>query len=154
MQEPSEHVIIGQNVKMHDSAVIGCQPDHKDSWYSGYTGRLIIGDNVHIGPNVVIQLGYYGDTVIKDNAYILAGSYIGHDCMIAEHARIHANCTLGGNVYVGRHSYLGMNVTVNPGISIGDCCCVGSGSVVTKSIRYHMKAVGVPAKVIKRNELP
>ena len=85
---------------------------------------ITIGDNVKIGPNVVIR--------DSDNHQIIRDGSV-------KSAPIH----IGSNVWIG------LNSVILKGVTIGDGAIIGAGAVVTKDIPPHCLAVGVPAKVIK-----
>lgn len=57
-------------------------------------------------------------------------------------------------VSIGAGSWLGVGVVVMPGVTIGEGCVVGANSVVTASLEPYTVAAGVPARPIRRIELP
>lgn len=105
-----------------------------DNFYSNYNlsildcGKVSIGDNAFIAPNVSIYT---------------AGHPIHHELRNSgiEYA---IPITIGNNVWIGG------NTVINPGITIGDNAVIGSGSVVTKNIPSDVIAVGNPCKVIRK----
>jgi len=107
-----ENVVTGKNSTINE----GCIFNASDS--------IIIGDNVHISPGVIINTGYlnynkFGEgrvhekkpVVIKDGAWLCSGAII------------------------------------NPGVTIGRNSVVAAGAVVTKDIPENVLAVGIPAVV-------
>jgi len=82
------------NTGVHPSAVVA--------------GNVVIGQNVSIGANAVIE--EYSQ--ILDNSSIGAGAYIGEGVSIGENTAVHAN------------------VTIYHGVTIGDNCIFHSGSVI------------------------
>lgn len=66
-------------------------------------------------------------------------------------ARRHAEAARSG---VGDGVLLGASVTVLGPVSIGTCSKVGAGSVVNSDIPAYCVAVGVPARIVKRNYMP
>lgn len=59
-----------------------------------------------------------------------------------------------GPTVIGNRVWLGRNVAVMPGVSIGDGSVIGANSVVTKDIPPNSFAVGSPAQVIRKLEIP
>jgi len=57
-----------------------------------------------------------------------------------------------GKIEIDEYTFIGANATIMPGVHIGKNCCIGVGSVVTKSIPDNSVVVGVPAKVIMSTE--
>lgn len=93
-------------------------------------GRVTIGDNCFIGPNVGIYTPNHPLEAEKRNTLV-------------ERA---LSVTIGNNVWIGG------SAVINPGVTIGDNCVIGSGSVVTHDIPSNSLAVGNPARVIKTIE--
>lgn len=53
-----------------------------------------------------------------------------------------------GKIKVGNNSYIGERCMIMPGVTIGECCIIGGGSVVTKSVPDGCMVAGNPAKFI------
>lgn len=104
---------------------------------------------------------------IHPGAKIGRGVFIDHGCgiVIGETAEVGDGCTLYQGVTLGgtgkdvgkRHPTLGRNVTVGSGakvlgpFTIGDNSKIAAGAVVLEEIPANATAVGVPAKVVKRD---
>jgi len=89
-----------------------------------------IGDNVMIGPNVLITT-------------------VGHT-LSPKGRREKMGVT--SPVNIGNDVWIGANVVILPGVTIGNNVVIGAGAVVTKDIPDNSLAVGVPARVIKSIE--
>lgn len=85
-------------------------------------GKVEIGDNVQIGPNVVFATTNHRPGDMKE---------------------------VFGDIEIQRNVWIGAGVVVVPGVSIGPNVVVGAGSVVTKDFKNCVVA-GVPARVIKK----
>ena len=102
-----------------------------------------------------------GILVICDNSEFICGN----DCMFSSNILIqssdqHAivdisNKSITNNirksVVLGNHVWLGRQSTLTSNAKIGDGSVIGTCSVVTKLIPKKVIAVGIPAKVIKKN---
>lgn len=89
-----------------------------------------IGDNVMIGPNVLI-------------------STVNHPMYPSgrrKHLGIAKPVTIGNDVWVGG------NAVILPGVTIGNNCVIAAGAVVTKDVPDNSLVGGVPAKFIKELE--
>ena len=106
---------------------------------------------------------------IHPGAKIGKGFFIdhGHGVVIGETAEIGDNVTLYQGVTLGgtgkehgkRHPTIGNNVMISAGakvlgsITIGDNCKIGAGSVVLKPVPPNSTVVGVPGRVVKRDNV-
>lgn len=93
------------------------------------TGRVMIGNNVDIGPRVVIVSGT-------------------HELdMVSPHS---AGMGKGGRVRIEDGVWIGANSTVLPGVTIGHKAVIGAGSVVNRDVPAFTVAVGNPCRPIKK----
>ncbi|NQU32288.1 MAG: acyltransferase [Bacteroidetes bacterium] len=88
--------------------------------------KITIGEGVAISENVTIR--------DSDN----------HQITSYKHQKS-AHIEIGNNVWIG------MNVTILKGVQIGNGSIIGANSVVTRDIPDNSLAIGIPARVIKRN---
>jgi len=104
-----------------------------DNFYTNHNlvildvNKVIIGDNVLIGPNVGIYTAAHPTNPVTRKNGLEYGKPI----------------TIGNNVWVGG------NVVILPGVTIGDNTVIGAGSVVTKDIPADVVAIGNPCQVVK-----
>lgn len=105
-----------------------------ENFYANYNlvildcAKVIIGNNVFIGPNVAIYTaGHPMHFGLRNQEYEFA-----------------LPITIGNNVW------LGGNVVINPGIKIGDNTVIGSGSIITKDMPACVLAFGNPCKVVRQ----
>jgi len=104
-----------------------------ENFYSNYNliildcAKVIIGDNVLMGPNVSIYT---------------AGHPLHYEKRNQEYEYAFP-ISIGNNVWIGG------DVVINPGIMIGDNSVIGSGSVITKDIPSDVIAIGNPCKILR-----
>jgi maltose O-acetyltransferase len=90
-------------------------------------GKVIIGDNVMLAPNVTISTaGHPVHPLSRNSGY-----------------------EYGIPIKIGNNVWIGANVVINPGVTIGDNVVIGSGSVVVKDIPDNVIAVGNPCRVLR-----
>lgn len=92
------------------------------------SGKITIGNNVFIAPNVCIITEEHA----MDVEQRIQGLEYTHPV------------TIGDNVWICA------GALVLPGVTIGEGSVIGAGSVVTKDIPAHCLAVGNPCKVIRK----
>jgi galactoside O-acetyltransferase len=93
----------------------------------GAGGRLVIGNNVMIGPNVVIRVANHGmarDKLMRDQSHI------------------------SGEIIVEDDVWIGSNAVITSGVTLANGTIVGAGAVVTKSTEPYSIVGGVPARKI------
>ncbi len=119
--EPPFHCDYGYNIEIGEN------------FFSNYNlvildvGKVKIGDNAQIAPNVAIYTA--GHPVHPETRN--TGYEYGIDI------------TIGNNVWIGG------NACIMPGVTIGDNAVIGGGSVVTKDIPANVIAAGNPCRVIR-----
>lgn len=91
-------------------------------------GKVTIGDNVFIAPNVGIYTAGHPLDVERRNIPL-------------EYAK---------PVRIGSDVWIGANVCILPGVEIGDGTTIAAGSVVAGSIPAGVLAAGNPCRVIRR----
>ena len=105
-----------------------------DNFYANYNltildvGKVTIGSNVQIAPNVSIYTA--GHPIHPDSRNS------GYEYGIP--------ITIGDNVWIGGNSVL------LPGVRIGSNSVIGAGSVVSRDIPEWVVAVGSPCRVVRR----
>lgn len=94
-------------------------------------GKIIIGDNVMVGPNVTIATAEHPLNVKDRNGF---------------------NNQRNRPVKIGNNVWIGASVTILPGVTIGNNSVVGAGSLVNKDVPDNVLVAGNPARVIKTIE--
>lgn len=108
---------------------------------------------IEIHPGAEIGKGFFID---HGNGVI-----IGETAIIGDNVTLYQGVTLGGTgkEQGKRHPTIGNNVMISAGakvlgsFKIGDNCKVGAGSVVLEEIPPNSTVVGVPGRVVKRDNI-
>jgi len=131
--EKARQLGFGQGTSIYDSALV--------------FGKVYVGDNTWIGPNVILDCSG-------------AKLTIGSNCSISAGVQIYTHNSVdwslsGGvkkadvaGVTIQDNCYIGPNVVIAKGVSIGPGAVVGANSFVNSDVPAHSKVWGVPAKVI------
>lgn len=109
------HVYVGSNVYANFN--LTCVDD----------GKIRIGDNTLIGPNVTIITACHP---ISPELRLKGMQY-------------------NKEVVIGKNVWIGAGVIILPGVTIGDNTVIGAGSLVTKDIPSNVLAYGSPCKVAR-----
>ena len=124
-------------------------------------GRLatIISPKAHVSKYATIGEG----AVVMHHAVVNADAKIGcgciintfanieHDAVIGDYCHISTGAMVNGGCKVARGSFIGSGALISNQVEIGENVVVGVGAVAVKSVPSNCIAIGVPAKVIKRN---
>ena len=117
------NVKIGLNASINSNVMINARGK----------GRIFIGNNVLIGPNVVL----------RSNNHTFKSTKI----------PIISQGMTEGEIIIGNDVWIGSNAVILPNCNIGDGAIIGAGAVVTSNIEPYTIVGGIPAKFIKKREL-
>lgn len=99
-------------------------------------GKIFIGDNVMLGPNVSLMATSH--PLIPEER--VAMKYEDGHISVSEYAN---------EIHIGNNVWIACNVVVCSGVHIGNNAVIGAGSVVTKDIPENYVAYGNPCKPIR-----
>lgn len=114
-------------------------------------GSISIGNRNVIREFVTVHRGLTGETVIGDGCYMMAGSHIGHDCVVRDATKIATNAQVGGYCWIGRGAYLGLSSSLHQFVVVGGHSMVGMGSVLTRTTPPGSLVYGNPARLVRPN---
>ena len=100
-------------------------------------GKVCIGDNVFIGPNVSLL------TAVHPLRYQDRNSFFNEKTGVITNLEYTLPITIEDNCWIAA------NVVVCGGVTVGAGAVVGAGSVVTKNIPPNSLAVGNPCRVVR-----
>jgi maltose O-acetyltransferase len=99
-------------------------------------GKIFIGDNAMLGPNVSLMATTH-PLIAEERIFM---KYPDGHISMSEYAN---------EIHVGNNVWLACNVVVLGGVTIGNNVVIGAGSVVTKDIPDNYLAYGNPCKPIR-----
>lgn len=110
---------------------------------------------IQIGEGSIICQGNILTTNIKIGKHVIInlGCTIGHDAIIKDFCSLMPRVNMAGNTFLNQEVYVGTNATILPGLTIGENSVIGAGAVVTKPIPASCTAVGVPAKILQKDQI-
>ena len=127
---------LGSNVRIHKNLGI----------YIGKKGKLSIGDNTYINPEVSI-ICKKEISIGRDCAISWRCQFLDDDLhtIIADGKRINP----ASSILVGNHVWICSDVKVLPGATIEDGVIIAAGSIVKGKLDAHCLYAGVPARKIR-----
>ena len=113
-----------------------------------FSMKVSLGNNSGIGTRSMIQ----GPTVIGDN--VMMGPEVMIFTMSHRHDRTDIPMNRQGReesrpVTIGNDVWIGARVMIMPGVNIGDGVIIGAGAVVTRDVRSYTIVAGNPARVVR-----
>lgn len=145
-------LVIGENNKIGQQVMVGVDPEHK---MKPGMGNVTIGNGNTIREFTVIQRGI-GDlnTQIHNECFIMAYSYIAHDCLIESDVILCARVSLSGHCHILKGAILGLSCCLHQFSTVGAHSFIGMGSVVVKDVPSFCVVMGNPASFAKINSHP
>ncbi|MBC8105768.1 MAG: UDP-3-O-(3-hydroxymyristoyl)glucosamine N-acyltransferase, partial [Anaerolineae bacterium] len=145
-----DDTIIGDRVVIHSCAVIGVDgfgfaPHNGTHYKIPQVGRVVIEDDVEIGPCCSIARGALEETRIGAGTKMDGSVVIGHGTTIGPHGILVAQVGIAGSVTIGHHITIGGQTGVAGHLKLGDHVTVGGQSGVTTDIDDKSIMLGAPA---------
>lgn len=145
-----DNCMIGDNVIIHAGTVIGADgfyfKNRKTHFEQLQTcGRVIIGDDVHIGANCTFDKGVTSDTIIGKGTIIDNMVHVAHDVTIGEMCLFAAAVAIAGCCTIGNRVTLWGQVGISSNITIGDGATVQAQSGVGENVPEGKVYFGTPA---------
>lgn len=151
---------VGERCTLHSGVVIGSDgfgmAKDNGKWLKvPQLGSVIIGNDVEIGANTVVDRGALDDTRIASDVKLDNLIQIAHNVKIDEHTAI-AGCTaVAGSVTIGKHCLIGGGVCLTGHIELTDNVAITGSTAVHCSVNkpgvYGAAALMQPWKEGKRN---
>ena len=148
------NIFIGNKVTIHGAAVIGCDGygfiiDKDQHFKIPQKGTVLIGDDVEIGANSVIDRATIGKTIIGNMSKLDNLVHIGHNVQIGNGCLITAQVGIAGSAKIGDNCQMGGQAGVVSHVDIGSDSIIAAKSGVTKSLSGGQMYGGYPARPIK-----
>ncbi|MBT8233042.1 MAG: UDP-3-O-(3-hydroxymyristoyl)glucosamine N-acyltransferase [Saprospiraceae bacterium] len=144
--------LVGDNCIIHANAIIGSDGFGFAPLKNGtfkkipQIGNVVIGDNVEIGANTVVDRATMGSTVIRDGVKLDNLIQIAHNVEIGKDTVMAAQAGIAGSTKVGANCQIGGQTAIVGHISIADKTLIQGQSGMTKSVKKEgTKWYGTPA---------
>ena len=147
---------IGKNCRIGAGVVIGNEGLGSFFDSSGtltnirHLGRVIIQDNIEIGPLSTIARGTIDETFIGENTHIGPQVNIGHNSKIGIHCFIAGRSHISGSVTIGSNCRLWANCTIKDYVTVESNATVGMGARVIHNVCSSTTVASLPSIDLKR----
>jgi UDP-3-O-[3-hydroxymyristoyl] glucosamine N-acyltransferase len=145
-----DDTIIGDNVTLHSSTVLGANAFYYKKRPEGYdrlksSGRVVIKNNVDIGAACTIDRGVTADTTIGEGSKLDNQIQIGHDTVIGKNCLIASQVGIAGCVIIEDNVTIWGQVGIISGITIGTGATILAQAGISKSLDAGKVYFGYPA---------
>ena len=129
---------LGESCRVQSGAVIGAEGfgyAFADGWQAIHqTGRVMIGNKVHIGANTTIDRGAIDDTIISDGVILDNQIQIAHNVHIGRNTAIAGCVGIAGSTHIGANCQIGGACNIVGHLHITDGVVLNATSYVSQSI--------------------
>lgn len=142
---------IGDNCIVHANTVIGSDgfgfvPDKEGKYQKmPHSGRVVIGKDVEIGANAVIDRATMGVTIIREGTKLDNLIQVAHNVEIGSHTVIAAQTGIAGSSKIGSHCMIGGQVGIAGHLQIEDGVKIQAQSGINKKLEKGQSYYGSPA---------
>jgi UDP-N-acetylglucosamine acyltransferase len=146
------HTSIGPRTVIYPFASLGTPPQSVK--HRGGPTRLSVGADCDIREGVTMNTGTEdgdGVTRVGDRCFFMAGSHVGHDCVVGNDITFANNAVIGGHVSVGDHVFIGGQSAVHQFVRIGEGAMIGGMSGIPADVIPFGFALGQAADLVGLN---
>jgi UDP-N-acetylglucosamine acyltransferase len=128
------HTTIGEGNRFHTGCVIGDAP--QDFKYAGAPTRLRIGNGNVFREHITVHRSNKEseDTVIGNGNFFMAGSHVGHNCLVGNHNILANGALLAGHVVLADRAFVSGNCLVHQFCRVGRLAMMQGGSAISKDL--------------------
>ncbi len=137
----TRHCVLGDGVVVHPFAVVGGDPQYLKFDPATATGVRVGAGTVireHVTINRSIHAGQ--STTVGARCCLMAGSHVGHDCVLGDDVVLANNVMLAGHVGVGAHAFIGGGAGIHQFCRIGEGAMVAGLARITKDVAPFLMA--------------
>lgn len=112
----------------------------------------IISRNACVHPSAQVMAGVIVNAGAEVGAHVVlnTGCIVEHDCRIGAFAHIGPAAALAGAVVVEEGAFIALGARVGPFVQVGAWSIVGAGAVALENVPERVLSVGVPARVVRK----
>ncbi len=142
---------LGDRVRIHANAVIGSDGFGYVKGQDGkfkkiqQIGDVIIGNDVEIGANVVVDRASLGSTIIRDGVKLDNLIQIAHNVDVGENSAIAAQTGIAGSTQIGPDCLIGGQVGIVGHVKVGAGTEIQAQSGIASDIEPGSRLYGSPA---------
>jgi len=127
-------------------------PDCK--WVTVVHPSAVIDPSAELGVGTVVFAGAIVQSHVKIGNHVILNTTcsVDHDCVVKNFCHLAPKACLAGIVTIEEGVFMGISSVAIPQVKIGAWSIIGAGCVVIREMPSKVTAVGVPARIIKKNQ--
>ena len=147
--------VIGARCEIHPNSVVGkegfgyAHDERFNHTRIPHQGRVVLGDDVHIGACVTIDRATFGETRIENGVIIDNLVHIAHNNTIGRNSVLTSGFTIAGSSKIGANFVAGGRAIVAGHIEITDNVQVAALSAISKSVLKSGQYGGSPLQPLQ-----
>lgn len=144
--------VVGARTVIHPQAVLGGEGQIRGNDFP--EGRLEVGEDCVLREMVSMNCGSKRDkgiTSVGARGYFMAGSHVGHDCVVGDDVTMANSVALGGHVTIGDRVIFGGLAAVQQWCRVGRGAMVGGLTGVNRDVVPYGMAFGDHAELAGLN---
>ncbi|MBU2919812.1 acetyltransferase [Winogradskyella psychrotolerans] len=106
--------------------------------------------NIGEGTSIMSGVKISNSVEMGKGGLIYYNSIITHDCIIGDFVEVSPNVTILGRSRIGSGTSLGASSVILPDVTVGNNVIVGAGAVVLNDVPNNSTIVGVPGRIISK----
>lgn len=117
--------------------------------------QAVVSPSAYIGQGTVVMASAVinADANIGKHAIINTKAVVEHDSRISDYVHISPNATLTGGVSIGEGTHIGAGAVMIPNVQVDEWSVIGAGATIIHNIPANCTAVGVPAKIVRKESI-
>lgn len=135
---------LGPRCLVGPGTVIGGDPQVR-GFDSRIPSRVVVGADNTFRENVTVHRSFResGETRLGNGNFLMAGSHVGHDCVVGDDSTLANGAMLGGHVQLGDRCFLGGGCAVHQFVRIGDLVVTQGLSGFSLDVPPYLMGAGI-----------
>jgi len=142
--------IVGDRALIHANAVLGADgfgfaPTATGIEKIPQIGRVVLGNDVEIGPTSTVDRGAFDDTTLADGCKLDSQVHVAHGVQIGANSMLCGQTAIAGSAHIGQRLTMAGHSAIGPGVKLGEGITLGPKAGMIDNIDEKGEYLGFPA---------